>query len=113
MKRDRYNINLYKGESFAMVSQFKDNAGVPFDLTNATITAQCRDIQTNSVLFSFVCTKSATPTDGKITLSLSASNSASLTAQKNALYDVKIAWTDGTVKKYLGGSVTIIDTVTS
>lgn len=113
MKRDKYNINLYKGESFAFVAAFKDANGTAIDLTNATITSQCRDKSTNAVLFSFVCTKTATPSDGKVTLSLSASNSGSLTPQKNASYDVKLAWNDGTVKKYLSGDVTIIDTITA
>lgn len=112
MNRDRYNITIFKGETFAISVTLKDNAGIAIDLTTATLTAQCRTKGTNAVLFSFVCTKSGTPNDGKFTMSLAASTSAGLTAQKSLEYDVKIAWLNGTVKKYLGGDVQIVDTVT-
>ena len=113
MKRDRYNISIYKGETFALVVSLKDTDGTAIDLTNATLTAQCRDKSSNAIVFSFVTSVSAPATQGKFTLSLSANSSASLTPQKALSYDVKIAWTNGTVKKYLGGDVQIIDTVTT
>lgn len=113
MKRDRYNITIFKNETFASAIRLTDKTGTAIDLTNATLTAQCRDKSSNAVLFSFVCTVSNPATDGRFTLSLSASASTSLTAQKNAVYDVKIAWTNGTVKRYLGGDVQIVDTVTA
>lgn len=113
MKRDRFNITIYKNETFATAVALKDKNGTAIDLTNATLTAQCRDKSSNAVLFSFVCTVSNPATNGQFVLSLSASSSATLTAQKNAIYDVKIAWTNGTVKRYLGGDVQIVDTVTA
>lgn len=112
MKRDRFNITIYKGETFALAVSLKDTNGSAIDLTNATLTAECRDKSSNSVLFSFVCSKSIPNTDGKFTMSLSATSSASLIAQKSLAYDVKISWTNGTVKKYLGGDVQIVDTIT-
>lgn len=113
MKRDRYNITIYKNETLAVAVQYKDKTGTPIDLTNATVTAQCRDKSSNAVLFSFVCTVSNPATNGQFVLSLPASSSSSLTAQKNAIYDVKVAWANGTVKRYLGGDVQIVDTVTA
>ncbi len=59
--------------------------GTAIDLTNATLTAQCRDKSSNAVLFSFVCTVTAPATNGAFSLSLGASTSATLTAQKNAI----------------------------
>jgi hypothetical protein len=112
MKRDRYNILIYKGETFGLQSELKDANGLPIDLTGATITSQCRDKSTNAILFSFSCSLSATPTDGKFFLGLTAAASSALTPQKNASYDVKISWSNGTVKKYLSGDVQIIDTIT-
>lgn len=113
MKRERYNITIFKNETFATAIALKDKNGTAIDLTNATLTAQCRDKSSNAVLFSFVCTVSNPATNGQFVLSLSASASSSLTAQKNAVYDVKIAWTNGTVKRYLGGDVQIVDTITA
>jgi hypothetical protein len=112
MKRERYNITIHKGESFALAVALKDTTGTAIDLTNATLTSQCRDKQTNTVLFSFVCTLTNPATNGQFTLSLGASTSSSLTPQKAMAYDVKISWTNGTVKKYLGGDVQIVDTIT-
>ena len=112
MKRERYNITIHKGESFALAVALKDTTGTAIDLTNATLTSQCRDKSSNAVLFSFVCTVSNPATTGQFTLSLGASTSATLTPQKALSYDVKISWTNGTVKKYLGGDVQIVDTVT-
>jgi hypothetical protein len=112
MKRERYNITIHKGESFALAVALKDSTGTAIDLTNATLTSQCRDKSSNAILFSFVCTVSNPTTSGQFTLSLGASTSASLTPQKALAYDVKISWTNGTVKKYLGGDVQIVDTIT-
>ncbi|MFM8758934.1 MAG: hypothetical protein ACKODS_05235 [Methylophilaceae bacterium] len=112
MKRDRYNITIYKGETFGLQVELKDSTNAAIDLTGSTITSQCRDKSTNAVLFSFSCTTTATPNDGKLFLGLTANNSASLTPQKNASYDVKIQWSNGTVKKYLSGDVKVIDTIT-
>ena len=112
MKRERYNITIHKGETFALAVALKDSTGTAIDLTNATLTSQCRDKSSNAILFSFVCTVSNPATDGKFILSLGAVTSSTLTPQKALTYDVKIAWTNGTVKKYLGGDVQIVDTVT-
>lgn len=112
-KRDRYNIIIYKNESFALAVELKDANGTAIDLSNATLTAECRDKSSNAVLFSFVCSVASPATNGIFSLSLSASASSALTAQKNAVYDVKIAWSNGTVKRYLGGDVQIVDTVTA
>ncbi len=71
MKRDRYNITIYKNESLALAVALKDKNGTAIDLTNATLTAQCRDKSSNAVLFSFVCTVTAPATNGAFSLSIS------------------------------------------
>ena len=113
MRRDRFNIVLYKGESFALVVDLKDQAGAAINLTGATITAQCKVKSTNTTLFSFTTAINAPATDGKFTLSLPAATTASLTPQKGLVYDVKIAWSGGDTKYWLGGEVELIDTVTA
>jgi hypothetical protein len=44
---------------------------------------------------------------------LPGATSLALTPQKGLVYDVKIAWTGGDTKYWLGGDVEIIDTVTA
>ena len=112
-KRDRYNITIYRGETFSTIVELKDKLGASIDLTNATITAQCRNKTTNAVVFTFLCTKQNPNTNGIFILSLSAANSQSLTPQKGLVYDVKIAWSGGDTKHWLGGDVEILDTVTA
>lgn len=112
-RRDRYNIVIYKGETFTTVVELNDSTGANINLTNATITSQCRNKSTNAVVFSFVCTIQSPATNGIFTLSLPANSSANLTPQKGLLYDVKISWAGGDTKFWLGGDVEIADTVTS
>lgn len=113
MKRDRFNITIFKNESFALAVALKDANQTAINLTGATLTAQCRDKSSNAVLFSFACTVTAPANNGQFVLSLSASSSVNLAAQKSAIYDVKISFSNGTVKRYLGGDVQIVDTVTA
>jgi len=113
MKRDRYNITIYKGESFSLAVELDDATGAAINLTGATLTAQCKVKSTNTTLFSFNTAITAPATDGKFTLTLPAATSAGLTPQKGLVYDVKIAWAGGDTKFWLGGDVEIIDTVTA
>ena len=113
MKRDRYNITIYKGETFSLAVELDDATGAAINLTGATLTAQCKVKSTNTTLFSFNTEITAPATDGKFTLTLPAATSAGLTPQKGLVYDVKIAWAGGDTKYWLGGDVEIIDTVTA
>ena len=113
MKRDRFNIGIYKGETFSVAVELDDQNGTAINLTGATITAQCKVKATNTTLFSFNAVISSPATDGKFTLSVPAATSANLTPQKGLVYDVKIAWAGGDTKYWLGGDVEILDTVTA
>jgi hypothetical protein len=113
MRRDRYNITIYRGETLSIVVELDDATGAAINLTGATLTAQCKVKSTNTNLFSFNTAITAPATDGKFTLSLPAATSAGLTPQKGLVYDVKIAFASGDVKYWLGGDVEIVDTVTA
>lgn len=113
MRRDRYNIAIYRNETFSLVVDLNDATGTAIDLTNATVTAQCKVKSTNTTLFSFNCTVQAPATAGIFVMSLPAAGSSGLTPQKGLVYDVKIAWAGGDTKYWLGGDVEIVDTVTS
>lgn len=113
MNRDRFNITIYRGETFTLAVELDDNTGAAINLTGATITAQCKVKSTNTTLFSFTTAITAPATDGKFTLSVLAETSSPLTPQKGLIYDVKIAWAGGDTKYWLGGDVEIVDTVTA
>jgi hypothetical protein len=113
MRRDRYNIAIYKGETFSLVVDLNDATGTAISLASATVTAQCKVKSTNTTLFSFNCTVQSPAANGIFIMSLPAESSSSLTAQKGLVYDVKIAWAGGDTKYWLGGDVEIVDTVTA
>lgn len=113
MKRDRYNITIYKGETFSLQVDLKDNNENPISLTGATITATCKIKSTNTSLFNFTTAIISPASSGLFTLSLAAAGSASLTPQKGLVYDVKIVWAGGDTKYWLGGECEIVDTVTA
>jgi hypothetical protein len=113
MKRDKFNIVIYRGETYNTLVSLKDNNAAAITLQGATITAQCRDKATNAAVFSFVCTIINPASNGEFTLSVPSGTSAPLTPQKGLLYDVKIAWAGGDTKYWLGGDVEIRDTVTA
>jgi hypothetical protein len=112
MKRDKFNIVIYKGETYNTLVSLKNNTGAPISLTGATITAEAKSKSTNATVFTFVCSVQSPATGGEFMLSVPAAGSANLTPQKNLSYDVKIAWAGGDVKYWLGGDVEIRDTVT-
>jgi len=112
MKRDKFNIVIYKGETYTTLVSLKDNTGAAITLQGATLTAVCRDKSTNATVFTFSCVVGTPASAGEFTLALPAASSANLTPQKNLVYDVKIAWAGGDTKYWLGGDVEIRDTVT-
>ena len=113
MKRDKFNIVIYRGETYSTLVSLKDNNGAAISLQGATVTAQCRAKETNTAVFSFVCSVNAPASGGEFLLSVPAGTSAPLTPQKGLIYDVKIAWAGGDTKYWLGGDCEIRDTVTA
>jgi hypothetical protein len=113
MRRDRFNIAIYRGETFSLAVELKDADGAAITLVNATLTAQCRVKATNATLFTFNTSIVSPASDGKFSITLPGATSLALTPQKGLIYDVKISWLGGDTKYWLGGDLDIIDTVTS
>lgn len=112
MSRDKYNIVIYKGETFVTQVELKDFNNLPISLSGATLSSSCRSKVTNESIFSFICTVVAPASNGVFTLSLLPATSSNLTPQKSLTYDVKIVFAGGDTKYWLGGDVEIKDTVT-
>jgi len=113
MKRDRFNIAIYRGESFSLAVELKDADDVAITLANATLTAQCRVKTTNVTLFTFSTSIVSPASGGQFLISLPGATSLALTPQKGLVYDVKIEWAGGDTKYWLGGDLEIIDTVSA
>lgn len=110
--RDRFNIKIYKGESYTTQCELKDANGSPISLQGATISSECRSKQTNAIIFNFNCAIITPASNGIFTISLPALSSSNLQTSRNLAYDVKISFVGGEVKKWLSGDVEIIDTIT-
>jgi hypothetical protein len=111
--RNKLNIKIYRGETFNYVIAFSDSSGAAIDLTGATLSSQCKDKSTDSVVFTFVATLDTPHTAGKIILNLPASTSLALTPTKNLYYDVRITFASGEIVRWVQGDVHILDTVTT
>lgn len=111
--RDKYNIVIYKGETFVTQVELKDYNNTPISLAGAALSSSCRSKNTNTTIFSFVCSVVAPASNGVFTITLPTNISSNLTPQKNLTYDVKIVFTGGDTKYWLGGDVEIKDTITT
>ena len=107
--KETYGLLIERGSSFALQVAFTDS-GTPVDLTSATITAQIRN-SANDLLGTFTCTK-LNAAQGLINIGLTATQTAAIPAVKTAFYDVKIDFGGGNVKRWLSGTVQVVDTVT-
>lgn len=113
MSRQKYNIAVYRGETFRTLVELKDANNNPISLLGATLTSTCRSKSSNQTIFSFTCSIQSPSSSGVFELVLPSVTSASLTPQKNLTYDVKITWSGGDTKYWLGGDVEVLDTVTA
>lgn len=109
--RDKHNIKIRVGETFKQVFKLVDNTDAPFDLTGATILAQCRDKQTNVLKFTFTNTIDVPATSGVFMLSISDENTASLSPQDLLKYDVKITFATGESVSWIRGDLQILERV--
>lgn len=106
------NITIEKGASFNKLFSIINSDGSAFNLSNYTFTAKLKKWggSTNSV--SFATTYGNDATLGKLTISLTNSQTGILTSGRN-VYDVLITSGVGTVTKIREGSALIRETASS
>lgn len=106
MTAAKYNLTIYQGATFSTPMRLRDQtSGLPIDLTGAVVRSAARINYSDSTpLFTFTCTLSGTPTDGRFTVSLTATQTAALDFEK-AFYDLEVEFPGGTVVRYLNGNV--------
>ena len=103
------NLYIDQGTTYSLTITVSDQNGDVKDLTDYTVTAQMRKSYYSSTATSF--TASATsPTDGEITISLTATQTSALKAGRY-VYDIEIASDEETLR-VLEGIVVINPEVT-
>jgi hypothetical protein len=102
------NLTIDQGSSFSTSIALTDNDGVALNLTGYTGAAQLRKHYTSSTAVTFTVTIDAL--NGEVTLSLTATQTAALTAGRY-VYDVELT-IGSTVSRVIEGIVTVTPEVT-
>jgi len=107
----RYDIKIYQGDTFTF-DLILENNGTPLDVTSWTGNAEInKDV---------LGTPGETPnlgltigtTDGKITVDLTATESAALIGDTQYYYDIELTDTGGNVRTFIGGFITVTKDIT-
>lgn len=113
------NLSIYKGDSYAFTFRLRarDLDGTPgeyVNLTGCTAKAQIRATEDSSTVIAEFDTEIPTQSGddlGRVNISLPSATTGGA-GFVNGKWDVQITFTDGTVKTYLAGSVTVTKEVT-
>jgi hypothetical protein len=109
----RYNINVYKGTTFTLAPVWKIG-GTPVIMTGYTASMQVRAATDTALIVEMSSANGRaviTPAAGKTTLTLTAAQTAALTAG-TYIYDLNLTAPDSTVTKILQGAFVISESVT-
>lgn len=110
MAAAEYNFTIEQGTTFTKSFVWKNNSGVAVDLTGYTARMQVRlSVTSEDVLLTASTTNgklALTPLEGKITLSLSAQDTAGFD-WKRGKYDLELEDADGRVTRLLFGLITV------
>lgn len=112
LKPKRFDIELYQGDTFNFDLLLKA-AGVPADLTGWTTKAQIRK-QTDNTAAETPLLRSTipTPSNGKIRIALTATETAALGKDTVYKYDIECTDSASNVRTFIGGKITITEDVT-
>jgi len=100
------NIFIDQGSDFINELEVVDSQGIAINLTGYTVISQLRKTYGSNTFTSFITQINSDPTTGKISISLSAAQTASL-EQGRYVYDVLITSTGGLSTRVVEGIATL------
>ena len=104
------DLRCYRGQTWRQIMYITDSDDEPIDLTGVTVTAQIRpEANSQTITAEMTCTVSAA--EGKVTLSISASDTAAI-APNRYVYDVKFTDSNNEVQYYICGNFIVRGRVT-
>jgi len=113
MSAGQYNITIEQGTTFSKTLIYKNSSGTVVNLSDvAEVRGQVRPSVASTTFKNFTLTVDANPALGKIYWSMSATDTATLSAPATQYYDIEIEYDNGTVKRILEGTVTVSPEVT-
>lgn len=98
----RWDIQIYQGDTFDVVINFKDGNGVGIDLTGFTAL-----IQFKSSAGTVVATPTTSLNDGGVPGALRLTLDTDALAAGDYSYDLQLTSTDGKKRTFIGGKVTV------
>lgn len=109
-----YNIEIDAGATYSRAIRWTDSANAPIVLTGCTARMMARTAYSDAnTTISLVSPSAglaiANATNGTIQLTLDAATTANLVS---GVYDLEVAFADGTVTRLLSGSLTVSPEVT-
>ena len=106
LKPKRYDIELYQGDTFKFSLVLK-NGGTPINITGWTPLAQIKRLTDSSPAETPVLTTTVTGIEGKINIGVDATGTSALDADLEYKYDLQLTDTDGNVRTFIGGKITV------
>jgi len=104
------DLVIYKGDDLEVLVNITDSSSVAVNLTGATATAHMKSDYEDRVPKPFTCTPTGQP--GQVKISLSATDT-SLLIPGSYIWDFQIKYSNGRVKTYMAGDVTVMNEVTT
>jgi hypothetical protein len=106
----RFDIVIYQGDTFSF-NLVLSNGGTPLDVTSWTGEAEIRKASDSTPGETPNMTVAVGTTDGKITISLTDTQTAALINNTEYMYDVQLS--DGSnIRTFIGGKITVTEDVT-
>ena len=105
------NLLVDQGATFTSTVTVFNTDDTLFNLTDYTVAAQLRKSYSSSSATDFTAAIDSNPTTGKITLELTATQTAAL-EEGRYVYDVEITASDSTITRPIQGIVTVRPNVT-
>ena len=105
------NLLIEQGASFSSTVTLYNEDDTVFDLTGYTAASQIRKSYSSSSSTAFTTAIDSTTSTGKITLSLTSTQTAAL-EEGRYVYDVEITASDSTITRPIQGTVTVRPNVT-
>jgi hypothetical protein len=113
---NRYDIQINQGATFSLAATWKDSAGTPVNLTGYTARMQVRTAYDATATILNLTSAAGDITlggsAGTITITVSATATAALTAPWAGAYDLELVSGGGVVTRLLEGSASVSPEVT-
>ena len=115
MARNLFDLEIKQGETLSLVATWRDSANALVNLTGYTARAQGRaTYDASSTLFSLTSSSGITlgGAAGTITITLSATATAALSAPQQGVWDLELVSGSGVVTRLLEGDLRILPEAT-